>query len=132
MSDDLKFVLGLFGLDDESEHASGFLEDRDRLARSYVEQGLSEVRAKEVATFYLAGYLTPGPTWGELDAEKIKQLIERTFYTFQKERIVIDIEQESDVFGLQLRVLATDADAADQLSQMAEAIQQRKVKGEPS
>ena len=128
--DDLK---KLFGTDDETEDEQArFERERDRVAKAFTDAGLSEKHAKDLATKFVTGYLDYGSGRGGLHPDQIAELIERNVFTFGTRRLVLDIGLASDEYHLDLKVLAADKDAADQLGQVAKAIQQRKIKGEPS
>ena len=88
--------------------------------------------AKDLATKFVTGYLDYGSGRGGLHPDQIAELIERNVFTFGTRRLVLDIELASDDYHLNLKVLAADKDAADQLEQMAEAIHKRRHEGEPS
>ena len=123
----------LFGADDEAENEKTHFErERVRVAKAFVDAGLGEDHARDLATKFVTGYLDYGSGRGGLHPDQIAELTERNVFTFGTRRLVLDIGLASDEYHLDLKVLATDSDAADQLGQVAKAIQQRKVKGEPS
>ena len=123
----------LFGADDELEDEQArFERERDRVAKAFVDAGLSEEHAKDLATKFVTGYLDYGSGRGGLHSDQIAGLIERNVFTFGTRRLVLDVGLASDEYHLDLKVLAVDKDAADQLGQVAKAIHKRGHKGEPS
>lgn len=130
LSDELK---KLFGASDEPEdEQERFERERDRVAKAFTDAGLSEEHAKDLATKFITGYLDYGSGRGGLHPDQIAELIERNIFTFGTRRLVLDIELASDDYHLNLKVLAANKDAADQLEKMAKAVHKRRHEGEPS
>ena len=128
--DDLK---KLFGADDEAESEQArFERERDRVAKAFTDAGLDEDHARDLATKFITGYLDYGSGRGGLHPDQIAELIERNVFTFGTRRLVLDVGLATDEYHLDLKVLAADKDAADQLTQVAKAIHKRRVEGEPS
>ena len=128
--DDLK---KLFGADDETDDEQArFEKERDRVAKAFTDAGLSDDHAKDLATKFITGYLDYGSGRGGLHPDQIAELIERNVFTFGTRHLVLDIELASDDYHLNLKVLAADNDAANQLEQMAKAIHKRRREGKPS
>ena len=123
----------LFGSDEEDvDETTHFERERDRVAKAFTDAGLSEDHAKDLATKFITGYLDYGSGRGGLHPDQIAELIERNVFRFHKRRLVLDIELASDDYHLNLKVLAADNGAANQLEQMAKAIRKRRREGEPS